>query len=1242
MKNGIADVSAGAKGIFADKGAFQHLRRSFDVLTGVDPSLPERTWLYVAQGKEEAVLLDLRNSTKAPGDLLGKPGCIGMGVRVLDEKTRKLIFKGQRERSKFYSSLDRDTMPLDALVRLGKLFVAVDREGFSDHSGGRIPDWLHYLLDDAVDTSFSGYHSNASLKNRGAFGISLVHRLLEQEGAPGTHSLYYVFERKNLENYYWRELSFVLEWPDLAGYMIEHREATCALADTLSAAGRDILARTLGNDPLQQAFPDLLVRLAIDASKAVRATASPLVGRIPEESRLALLEQYLRNGSTGEREQAAGLLGQIPGQAGVQLLLKAQEQESSRTVLQAIGNAITRLDAAHDAEKLEMPDAPPFEIFPDEILGEEAVRLLLKNHVELLEHLRKAAEEESKQTDRGYTWQQDRYKGYSRLTEDQIRDSIAILNGQAPGESTLTESQSATLAYGNRLPSLPGFGLPHLVRWLAAEGRHGIWRLWNDDRFQRWLNARSGKVDLRSIADVLRRAGKPIVTIANDCLLQHWEGGQPQYALPPELVWPFFAEHPEFVEEGLGLRPSTQSGYWQYTVGNALAVLETFPVVPPRFIPRLMELALGDGKTNRPAAQAVLARLPDIGARVVDSLASTRMDKRVVAAEWLARLGHREAAPALYKALKKETGETARAILLTALEKLGEDISPQLAPAILQKEAEKGLSGKIPAGLSWFPLDALPECRWAADDAPVPNCVTKWWVVLACKLKEPAGNALLDRYLNLLSSQGRAVLGMFILQQFIARDTRCPSLDEAASHARSNLAQRMQMYKQWVQWDPRYGEITEEQAFEQLKQEKLGTYLCSAIGEKGILALIAGAPGHEIVSLLQSYMKNHFLRRAQIEAILTAAAKSDDRAVIQLVLSVARRHRTASVQARARALVEEIAARNDWTRDQLADRTIPTAGFDETGRLSLEYGERVFTAVLDEALKPVLVNPEGKEVKALPEPRKMDDPEKIKEAKAQWSACRKELKQVLDLQGSRLYEAMCAGRVWPAAEWLEYLHAHPVVGRLIQRLIWLECDREGRGDRLYRPTEDGSLIDINDEPIELTESGHVRLAHASLVAADVAAFWGEHLKDYKVKPLFAQMTRPLPILPGDTDGAQAIADRLGWMTDTFTLRGAFTKLGYQRAQAEDGGFFYCYRKDFASAGICAVIEFTGNTLPEENVAAALKTLSFEQLGVRGYYDRRLELASVPPILLAEAHADYLTVAGACAGHDPEWEKKVPW
>ncbi len=53
------------------------------------------------------------------------------------------------------------------------------------------------------------------------------------------------------------------------------------------------------------------------------------------------------------------------------------------------------------------------------------------------------------------------------------------------------------------------------------------------------------------------------------------------------------------------------------------------------------------------------------------------------------------------------------------------------------------------------------------------------------------------------------------------------------------------------------------------------------------------------------------------------------------------------MQEKARNLVTQIAERNGWSADELADRTIPTAGFDDSGTLVLEYGERTFTAKMD-------------------------------------------------------------------------------------------------------------------------------------------------------------------------------------------------------------------------------------------------------------------------------------------------------
>src|SRR5690606_15243730 len=106
---------------------------------------------------------------------------------------------------------------------------------------------------------------------------------------------------------------------------------------------------------------------------------------------------------------------------------------------------------------------------------------------------------------------------------------------------------------------------------------------------------------------------------------------------------------------------------------------------------------------------------------------------------------------------------------------------------------------------------------------------------------------------------------------------------------------------------------------------------------------------------------------------------SDDPLVIQFLLSVARRYRSAGIQELAKALASDIAMRNGWTPDQLADRTIPTAGYHDSGMLDIDYAGHQFIARLDSALKAELRNSDGKIVKALPAPRKDDDVSLIKE-----------------------------------------------------------------------------------------------------------------------------------------------------------------------------------------------------------------------------------------------------------------------
>ena len=1256
------------KNVFSDKkqpdglSAAQQkwLEEAFASLAPAGKSLPGKALRYLLEGSDEDVLLDLQNaSSPHPGILLGEPGRLRSSFYGYDNKVEEKNGESSlKARSAFYASLDAETMPHALMVRLGKLLHAADCGKSLESAGSLAPAWCEYLVNDALFASFnrswiSSDEQKAMAHDRRAFTVPNLAIMLKLEEAPDWRVLQLAFERDALDNYCHDRLEFLISNPATFDFMRANPELVRYLPSNLGAVGRTKLAECLGARPAEnELLSAILVLLAVDTAKAVRAEAASHLEGVPEKLRLGCLAGFLLRGDSGQRQQAAELFARWPSPAVKAGLEAALAEESSKSVQQAIRGALGRIDAVDEAAAQDLPPLPAWTPLPDEPLGPEVEKILLANRLELLEELRQDAEEEKKKNAaHGWklSWQQNAYKEYLQLSEEHLRIAVPVMNGQRPSRDPAGKIKVQvwnTLDHQDKFLDLPGLSGVHLIRWVNYANAEG--NFWQNTEFQQWLSKQeAGTVDLRAIADVVQRNGGSLASVASSALVDYWRAPTSTEILPPDCVWPFFAEHPEFIDIALDI--AAPAGYEDYRgtpkLSATLNTLAIFPAIPGRWLPRLMEIALGETRAYRGDAQKVLARVPEIGKQVLEFLSHTKSEMRIEAARWLADLQYQPAVEAIRKALVKESREAVRAAFLTTLEALGADIAAYIAPDVLLAEAKKGLKAKLPAGLDWFNLDNLPACQWA-DGTPVEADCIKWWVVFACKLKEPGGNPLLARYLGLLDAASREALGRHILYQFIAQDTRHPSEAECIAYADAYAPGRWQQFQgNYQRTRDEFYNRSQEQIYAECKASKAAEYLGSAIGEKGILALAAYAPGHEAVTLLRQYMRDHYPRRAQIEAMLEGLAPGNDPLVIQLLLGLARRYRTASVQEKARQLVQQIADRNGWSADQLADRTIPTAGLDDSGKLELHYGDRLFTVTLDAAMKPELRNPEGKVIKALPEPRQTDDPDSIKEAKGQFSSSKKELKQVIELQTARLYESLCTSRLWPQAEWRDYLLQHPVVGRLIQRLVWLECDAQGQPLQSFRPTEDGTLINTDDDEVSLNEGSLIRLAHASLVTPASAQAWQAHFKDYKLTPLFAQMTRPLPeIAMTDAEGkpVQEIADRQGWLSDTFTLRGAFNKLGYQRAAAEDGGYFNHYFKEFGAAGIRVVIEFTGNCLPEENVVAALCSLRFEDTRGSRWQTSNLDLAAVPVVLLAEAYADYLAVAKVCSGFDPEWEKKSPW
>lgn len=238
---------------------------------------------------------------------------------------------------------------------------------------------------------------------------------------------------------------------------------------------------------------------------------------------------------------------------------------------------------------------------------------------------------------------------------------------------------------------------------------------------------------------------------------------------------------------------------------------------------------------------------------------------------------------------------------------------------------------------------------------------------------------------------------------------------------------------------------------------------------------------------------------------------------------------------------------------------------------------------------------------------------------------------------------MCTQRTWSLADWRTYLLGHPLLKFLCQRLVWAISD----GDQVtqtFRPLDDGTFTDCEDGEVRLEGEATIRLAHSCHIPATVAGAWARHLADYGVSPLFAQFGQEPYTLPEEKRTETAINDFEGHMVEAFKLRGAATKYGYTRGQAQDGGWFFDYVKMFPGLGLAVRLNFSGNGLPEENRTVALVGVSFAkvapQQGPAIEPAASVPLGEVPAVLLTECYNELRTIAATGTGYDPEWQKKV--
>lgn len=1185
------------------------LREALHPIEAVDPDLFERSVAYVRDGNGPELLQELE-VTRAPdaAKALQSPGRIEyfwVDDDAVMKKLRAAGFKySGREtirglRRTYYAS----DAPLEQFVRLGRLFACLG-DG-PDRQADGVPPWLTALTNDVARVAETDYRSTLAAM----FPAWTPARLEELARIDG-------IEESLLAPVVLRVLmEFVDSYPSskhpsrLSGvndYLITNAERLPAdAASKLRAHSRVALAERMGESPeLAAALAPMLMQLVTDRAKTVRTAAARHMGVLEPATLAREAPPVLLATPASKAEEIVEFLTLTD--EGTALLSEAVAAGAPCALL--VEKAAARRTAVLSAPAEESLAIPAFVSIPD-----------VDNSEILLDELRRGiAKDIAAGVGSEDYWPKHEAKRARKVTDDQLLELIEVATGARKCHPTLLKP----FGIDGLLSLGPSFTLTQSLRIVSQKQKP-------NDIYNAVQCRITEDTDLRAIEEAEQRAGLDPGTVDIPWFAIPREYGDEAY-ISPEAAWPWFAEHPDALLTWLNGEVYRQQ--------DALTILEAFPSLPSEYLPRLAVMAVSTMRATRPRAQALLARHGVAFHVALQGLEDGKKEVRAASAAWVATLGDPAAIPALNNLLARERAPEVRAAVLTALEVLGEDIGQHLSPEVLLAEARAGLARKLPSALEWLNLDLIPEVTWADGTAVDPQIV-RWWVVLAEKMKSSDGSGLIDRYLSLLDPESAAAVGRFTLSAWVAQDTARHTEENLQALAETYGLDMWQFYqdyaRRWRGSTSKHAKEAQEDAKVSLEERvaemyasRQSDYAGSAIAHRGLLALSTRIPGGELSAAVASYLRQHAGRRAQADALMYTLFANGQPPAIQLLLGVSLKHRHASVQKTATALAQALADQRGWSADELADRTIPTAGFTDDCLLHLSYGPRAFVGRVDLDGKIQLSTEAGKPIKALPAARVDDDADLVKETKAALSAARKEAKSVMSHQSDRLYEAMCTGRSWPVADWSRYLAGHPLVGQLVSRLVWLETS--GDSVREFRPTEDGALIDLEDSTIELAPDAQICLAHRMRIPEQRAEAWRAHLEDYALEPPFDQFAHGAPSIPLTSTTTDELA---GHITDTFTLRTTATKRGYKRGRAVDGGYFFEYIKQFSSVGLEAVLSFTGNYLPEENIPCATTSFGFR----RGR--RAVSFAEAPEVLLAECYGDYQALA-ALGPFDPNWEENT--
>ena len=659
------------------------------------------------------------------------------------------------------------------------------------------------------------------------------------------------------------------------------------------------------------------------------------------------------------------------------------------------------------------------------------------------------------------------------------------------------------------------------------------------------------------------------------------------HAARPELwsskaITDFVAFHDVACAKLLG----SWDGSYSFDRVSFVGLIEAAETLPEKVKEATVQATVGRRRSDTEA----LLRIVDAGwsDRVLRFFVDGSPTRRVGAARWIVHHRPAGAVGQLREALDQEGNPKAKAAMLDALEALGESLDEFADLERLLAEASMAMAKKNakPKAISWLDFDVLPSLAWS-DGSSVPPELIQWFVASSVKADRVDPSPILRRHTDNLETETAHRFGSTLLDVWLAEDDR-QSIAEC----------------------------------------------------RGLLGVVAATAGPDVAAPAMTYIRKYRGRRkSQTTALIRMMAWVDEPATTQAVMSIADYFPTRSLQLEARNQAELLAARRGLTVEELADRAVPDGGFGSDGHKTLNFGQRSFTAHLEDDLTIRLVNDStGKTIRSLPAARSTECAAHVKKLKSDLTALKKELKRTQAIQPDRLRASMIAGRTWSVDDFQAYFLDQPVMRRLAARVVWRSSG--DNGGVTFRPVSDGSLVGLDDIDVELDLKAQVSLAHEQLVDDVVSSQWQIHLADYEITPLFGQFARP-PVSIAESQ--TLIEDFIGFGHTDATVRTIMQRLNWKMGSTEETGLVGEFVKDVPGTNLTAVIGIFGGLHPGvvDSLGCFLHEMYFVPSGERPENRANaVELSTVPSVVLTELYADGEAIASAGSGFEPNDKQKI--